>query len=125
VKRSHKLALVLLGGASAGAFSGCAQSGAARPVRISSECVYINDYFIPGAGYYHAPFRRFYPHRYNSYDSNLKMYYFGGQWGLYPFQSPINISSPTDEAASLAEASRIDVVRGGFGSTSGGFSAWS
>jgi hypothetical protein len=125
VKRSHRIALVLLGGASAGAFSGCSESDAARPVRISSQCVYVNDYYVPGAGYYHAPFRRFYPFRYNSYDTRAKLYYFGGQWGRSPFQSPINISSPFEDAARLAEASRTDVVRGGFGGTSGGFYVWS
>ncbi len=125
MKRSQKIALVLLGGASAGAFSGCAPSGVARPVRISSRSVYVNDYFVPGAGYYHAPFRRFYPFPYNHYDARMKMYFFGGQWGYSPLQSPINISSPTEDAASLAEASRTDVVRGGFGSTSRVFSTWS
>jgi len=117
--------LVLLGGASAGAFSGCSESGIGRPVRISSQCVYMNDYYVPGVGFYHAPFHRFYAYRYNSYDPRMKMYYYGGQWALFPHQSPINISSPTEDAAKLAEASRTDVVRGGFGSSSGGFSTWS
>jgi len=121
VKRSHKVALVLLGGASAGAFSGCSESALGRPVRISSQSVYVNDHYVPGAGYYHAPFRRFYPYPYNSYDPRLRMYYSGGQWGPAPFQSVVNISSPTEDAARLAEASRTDIVRGGFGSSSGGF----
>ncbi len=94
-------------------------------MRISSQCVYVNDYYVPGVGYYHAPFRRFYPHTYNYYDSRMKMYFFGGQWALFPFQSPINISSPTDDVARLAEVSRTDIVRGGFGGISGGFSTWS
>lgn len=125
MKRSHKVALVLLGGASTAAFSGCLQSVAGEPVRISTQCVYVNDYFVPGAGYYHAPFRQFYPFPYNSYDSRTKMYYFGGKWGFYPNQSVINISSPTEGAAKLAEASRTDIVRGGFGTSSGGYSVWS
>jgi hypothetical protein len=116
---------VLLGGASAGAFLGCSESGVGRPVRISSQCVYVNDYYVRGAGYYHAPFHRFYPFRYNSYEPRVKMFFFGGQWGPQPFQSPINISSPTEDAARLAEASRTDIVRGGFGWSSGGFSTWS
>jgi hypothetical protein len=53
------------------------------------------------------------------------MYYFGGKWGFYPNQSVINISSPTEGAAKLAEASRTDIVRGGFGTSSGGYSVWS
>jgi hypothetical protein len=117
--------LVLLGGASAGAFSGCSESDAEKPARISSRCVYVNDYFVPGVGYYHAPFHQFFPFRYNSYDTRQRLYYFGGRLGRTPFQSAINISSPTEEAARLAEAMRTDVVRGGFGSTSGGFSSWS
>jgi hypothetical protein len=125
VKRSHRIALVLLGGASAGAFSGCSQPGIGSPVRISSQCVYVNDYYVPGVGYYHAPFHRFYPYRYNSYDPRVKMYFAGGQWALLPYQSPINISSPTEDAAKLAEASRTDIVRGGFGRSSGGYSIWS
>jgi hypothetical protein len=125
VKRSHKVALVLLGGASAGAFSGCSRSSTDGPLRISTQCVYVNDFHVPGVGYYHAPFRRFYLLPYNSYDARLKMYFFGGQWGASPFQSPINISSPTEDAATLAEASRTDIVRGGFGITSGGYSTWS
>jgi len=125
VKRSHRVALVLLGGASAGAFTGCSQSSAGRPVRISSQCVYVNDYYVPGAGFYHAPFHRFFPYAYNYYDARMKMYYYGGLWASQPFQSAVNISSPTEDAAKLAEASRTDVVRGGFGGTSGGYSIWS
>jgi len=125
VKRSHKIALVLLGGASAGAFSGCSQSGLPGPVRISSRSVYVNDFYVPGVGYYHAPFHRFFPIQYNAYDTRTKKYYFGGQWADAPIQSPVNISSPTDDAARLAEATRTDIVRGGFGGASGGYSMWS
>ena len=119
MKRSHQIALVLLGGISAGTLTSCAPTVGPAPVRISAECVYVNDYYVPGAGYYHAPFHRFYPHPINCYDPALKLYYFGGQWGPTPFLSAINISAPTPEAAQLAEAARTDIQRGGFGSTSG------
>jgi hypothetical protein len=118
VKRSHTITLVLLGGISAGAFSGCKSTDA--PVCISPESVYANDYHVPGVGYYHAPFHRFFPLPYNHYDATLKQYYFGGQWAQIPFQSAINVSAPTPEAAQQAEAARTDITRGGFGSTSGG-----
>ena len=94
------------------------------PVRISTQCVYMNDYYVPGVGYYHAPFSRFYAFRYNAYDPITKMYYAGGRWATFPHESTINISSPTDDAAILAEATRTDVVRGGFGWSSGGYSTW-
>lgn len=117
MKRSQRVALALLGGASAGAFSGCSQSSLPRPVRISSQSVYVSNFFVPGVGYYHAPFRRFFPRPYNFFDPILKLYFYGGQWGTAPFQSIVNISSPTDDAASQAEALRTDIVRGGFGGT--------
>lgn len=114
MKRSHRIILVLLGGASAGALAGCSRSP--RPVRISPESVYVNDYFVPGVGYYHAPFHRFYALPYNYYDPNTRRYFFGGEWASAPNQSTVNISAPTDLAAQFAELNRTDVVRGGFGS---------
>lgn len=111
---------MLLGGASAGAFSGCSHSSA---VRISSESVYTNDYFVQGVGYYHAPFQRFFAYPYNYYDPRLMQYFAGGNWLREPFQSPVNISSPTEDAARLAEASRTDISRGGFGHSSVWFSS--
>lgn len=116
---------MLLGGASAGAFTGCSPSDAEKPLRISSQSVYVNNYFVPGAGYYHAPFHAFFPQPYNTYDPRARMYYYGGHWGVNPYQSAISISAPTDAAADAAEAARTDIVRGGFGGSSGGFSIWS
>lgn len=86
--------------------------------RITPESYYPNDHFIAGAGYYHAPFRAFYPHAYNHYDAQRKMYFYGGQWGSEPHRSIVNISAPTPEAAQAAQAARLDVPRAGFGSTS-------
>jgi hypothetical protein len=127
VKRSHKIGLVLLGSASLGALTGCAPDNAVREPRISPESVYANNQYIAGAGYYHAPFQRFYPQPYNYYDAVRKQYFFGGEWGPVPHRSVINVSAPTDVAARLAEASRaaVAIQRGGFGSTSGGHRIWS
>lgn len=122
MKRSASIKLVLAGGVVAGALSGCA-----RPTRISTDSVYPNDYQVPGAGYYHAPFHAFYPQPYNFYDAAKKQYYYGGQWGPGPHQSIINVSAPTPAAAQVAEAMRSDISRGGFGSTgrSSGSHIWS
>ncbi len=122
MKRSASIRLVLAGGAAAGALAGCA-----RPVRVSPESVYPNDFQVPGVGYYHAPFHAFYPLPYNSRDQVHGQYYYGGQWGPAPFQSIINVSSPTAEAAAKAEAARTDISRGGFGRTgySSGSHVWS
>ena len=116
---------VLLGGLSAGALT--ALAAAANAVRVTPESYFTNEDHIPGAGYYHAPFRGFYVHPYNYYDAARKMYFYGGQWGPEPHRSIINISAPTPEAARAAESVRTDlsrsyVPRSGFGSTSGSHS---
>jgi len=102
-------------------FEACSPASHARPVRISSECVYFNDYYVPGVGYYHAPFHAFFQHPYNYFNATTGDYYFGGLSAKLPYESPINISSPTDAAALVAEAMRTDVVRGGFGGSSWGY----
>ncbi|MEO6569135.1 MAG: hypothetical protein ABIO94_10275 [Opitutaceae bacterium] len=101
---------------SLGAFSTVAAAPALP--RVTPESFYTNDIFLPGVGYYHAPFRAFYPQPYNFYDPARKMYFYGGQWGPVPHESIVNISSPTVEAARAAEASRTDIRRGGFGNSS-------
>jgi hypothetical protein len=117
LKRSKNIRLILIGGISAGALSGCSPTG---PALITTSNVYTNDYFVPGAGYYHAPFRGWFALRYNQFDPQKRQYYFGGQWASSPNESIINISSPTPGAVSQAQAVRTDVTRGGFGGTASG-----
>jgi len=115
-KRSSCIHLFLLGGFSAGALAGCSPAG--RPA-ISSENVYTNNFYLPGMGYYHAPFCAWYPHPYNFYDAQKRQYFFGGQWAPDPFQSIINVSSPSPQTARNSQAVRSDIPRGGFGCTGG------
>jgi hypothetical protein len=123
VKRSRTIRLLLLGGFSAGAL---AVSSAAADGRISASNAYVNDHHVPGAGYYHAPYRAFFAQPYNFYDPQRKQYFHGGQWTDRPHRSIVNISEPTPEAALAAERVRIVPVshssgyipRSGFGSTS-------
>jgi hypothetical protein len=118
VKRSRHIRLILIGGISAGALAGCSPDG---PSPVSSEAVYTNDYYIPGVGYYHAPFHDWYTVPYNHFDPQTQRFFYGGQWASAPMESAVNISSPTPEAVSRVEAARTDVTRGGFGGSSGGF----
>lgn len=115
MKRSRSIRLVLLGGLSAGAMVGCGPSQGSK-LPLSAECVYTNNYYLPGVGYYHAPFRAWYTLPYNHFDAQRRQYYFGGQWAAAPHESITNLSSPTAEAMQLAQAQRTDVRRGGFGS---------
>ena len=117
MKRSKKVKVILIGGLSAGALAGCSPSGKAP---VSSDNVYANDYYVPGVGYYHAPFRAWYPLPYNHFDPTKQQYFYGGQWAAAPLENITNISSPTPQTASLAESLRTDVSRGGFGGTGGG-----
>lgn len=120
MKRSGLVRRVLLGGLSVGALAGGVALAAER---ITPESYLTNDTFVPGAGYYHAPFRGFFAQPYNYFDAARQQYFFGGRWGPAPHRSIVNISAPTPEAAQRAETLRTDVARhvprAGFGSTAG------
>ena len=120
MKRSKSIRLVLLGTLATGAFHACEPTSGPTVglPGVSTGNIYTNDHYVAGAGYYHAPFRAWYPIPYNTYDASRKMYYYGGQWQPAPHQSIVNLSSPTEEAVRQAESTRTDVRRSGFGRTS-------
>jgi hypothetical protein len=111
VKRSKSIHLILLGGLSTAALAGCKQEPC-----VSTQNFYTNNFYIPGAGYYHAPFRGWYSLPYNYFDPGRQLYFYGGQWQAEPCVSITNISAPTPQAVADAESSRTDITRGGFGS---------
>ena len=126
MKRTRHLRLLLLGGGlAAGANTACTPSAGREEPRITAESYYTNDHYIAGAGYYHAPFRAFFPYRFNHYDATTGHYFAGGRWQATPFESAVNISTPTPESAAAAEAARPAIVRGGFGGTGGSHHIWS
>ena len=116
MKRSKSIRLILLGSLSTVVLAGCDQKPS-----VSAQNVYTNNFYVPGAGYYHAPFRGWYRLPYNYFDSQNNLYFQGGQWANQPCASITNISAPTVEAVQLAESSRTDISRGGFGGWSGGY----
>ena len=118
MKRSRSIRLVLIGGLSAGALAGC---GPEPPAPLSSEAVYTNNCYVPGVGYYHAPFRAWFALPYNHFDSKTQRYFYGGKWAATACETITNISAPTLAAAQRAELQRTDVVRGGFGGTAGSY----
>jgi hypothetical protein len=115
MKRSQSVRLILLGGLSSAVLAGCDQKPS-----LNTQNFYTNNFYVPGAGYYHAPFRGWYVLPYNHFDTQRNLFFYGGQWGAQPFESVTNISSPTPEAVQLAQNSRTDVSRGGFGGYSSG-----
>lgn len=118
MKRSKSIRLVLIGGLSASALSGCGPSHRGSAL-TESGAVYTNNQHVPGVGYYHAPFRAWYAQPYNFFDPQTRRYFHGGQWSAAPYESITNLSEPTADAARQAQAQRTDVRRGGFGSTGG------
>lgn len=122
MKRSRSIKLVLIGSLSAGALTACGPSSV--PV-VTADRVYTNNFYVPGAGYYHAPFRGFYPRPYNDFNAATRQYFYGGQWAAAPHQSFINISSPRPEVVAKVESARTDVSRGGFGRSSRSHHTWS
>jgi hypothetical protein len=120
VKRSKCIRLFLLGGLSSAALTGCHEKPA-----ISTQNYYTNNFYVPGAGYYHAPFRTWYPLPYNHFDTTKQLYFYGGAWNAQPCDSFTNISAPLPQSVTLAESSRTDIQRGGFGGSYGGYSSGS
>lgn len=123
MKRSRSIRLVLIGGVTAGALTGCEPGH--RPPPVSAASVYTNNYYVQGVGYYHAPFRAFYQIPYNFFEPKRQKYFYGGQWGMSPHLSITNLSAPPPEIARDAEAHRTDIPRGGFGSSSRTHHVWS
>jgi hypothetical protein len=111
---------VLIGGISAAAATGCGPGS--QPPGLSADNVYTNNFYVAGVGYYHAPFRAWFPLPYNHFDPQSQRYFYGGQWSDTACQNITNISSPTASAAQQGESQRTDVARGGFGRTSGSHS---
>lgn len=149
MRRSRKVALILLG--SAGVIGAAAVYDAwsreseeenaiaaePAPEALSPERTYANNHYVPGAGYYHAPFSSWFPFPLNYYDP-ARGYFSGGQWRPAPFASEVQQSRPHAGAVSAAMAARRaqasssaarglgtakpSVTRGGFGSTAHGAS---
>ena len=92
-------------------------------MRLSADNVYTNNHYVPGAGYYHAPYHAWFPLPYNSYVPG-RGYYYGGNYNPQPDQRTEIISRPSPTAVSQAQAEhRATVRRGGFGSSARGTSS--
>lgn len=66
---------------------------------VSSGSSYSNNHYVPGVGYYHAPFRNWFPFRYNDHDSS-RGYFYNGGWHNSPHTSGIASSIPDAGAVS-------------------------
>ena len=121
MKRSNSITLVLLGAATSAALVGCNSGNEESRAFLSSDNTYTNNHYVHGAGYYHAPYRAWYPYPYNSYAQG-RGYYHGGQWTTDPGVASIDASRPAPEAVKTAQsqhdAARSGARRSGFGGSS-------
>jgi len=107
MKRSKRLTLVIFGAL----LTGCDEPSDPSNSRgqYGRGQSLTNNTYVPGHGYYHAPYHSWYPYPYNSYHPGLG-YYHGGDFSPSPHTSPVTASRPI---GSSARASFIS--RGGFG----------
>ena len=128
MKRSQHIRLVLVGGLSTAALAGGTSEAQAQPTRAYAlqGNAFTNDHYLAYAGYYHAPYRAWFVHRYNHFDPQQKKYFHGGLWSEQPHQSFTNFSTPLPDAVAVALAnqpkppvnSSSTTHRSGFGGTS-------
>ena len=119
MRRSTKVALVLLGTAGAiGVVTAIdawkrvrenddAVAGAPQPppTPVSADRTYSNNEYIPGVGYYHAPFFSWYPWPWNFHDP-ARGYFSGGLWRTAPLLPDRERSSPSAAAVTAALAAQ-------------------
>jgi hypothetical protein len=117
-RRSHQVALVLLGTAGALGVAlawdagrratavGAEPEAPAEPAPpIAADRIYNNNEYIPGVGYYHAPYRAWYPYPYNHHDP-ARGYFAGGLWQALPWAIALSQSRPSEAAVAAALAAR-------------------
>jgi hypothetical protein len=119
MKRSRQVVLVLSGALASGGLTGC-QPDPPPPV-VSADNTYTNNHYVSGAGYYHAPYRAWYPFPYNHHDP-AQGYYYGGRWNQQPERPTVAASRPTPQSAQLIN-SKVAPPKSSSGSTTsrGGF----
>lgn len=114
-RRSQRVALVLLGtmGVVGGVVAWDAWRRAGREPDVAStlpeapsepvaaDRTYQNNEFVPGVGYYHAPYHSWFPFPFNHHDPS-RGYFAGGLWQAVPFAAGVLSSRPNAGAVTSA-----------------------
>jgi len=114
-RRSQHVALVLLGtmGVVGGVVAWDAWRRAGREpdvastlpeapsVPVAADRTYQNNEFVPGVGYYHAPYDSWFPFPFNHHDP-ARGYFAGGLWQAAPFAAGVLSSRPSTGAVASA-----------------------
>ena len=118
-RRSKQIALVLLGtmGVVGGAAvweawqrAGLENNSTVTPPEapaapLAADRDYPNNDFTPGVGYYHAPYRSWFPFPFNHHDPS-RGFFGGGLWQAAPFAAGLLSSRPTGDAVTSALAAQ-------------------
>jgi hypothetical protein len=118
MKKSSVVALVISGAL----LTGCDSSDDASSWREDSQ-TYTNNHYVAGRGYYHAPYRAWYPFPYNNYDVQRRTYYHGGNYTSDPHVSSVTASKPMvrssfSSSSQSSSSHSSPITRGGFTSHS-------
>lgn len=95
------------------------------PDPVNGTTTYVNNHYIPGVGYYHAPFMAFFPVRFNDYTPG-RGYYYGGDYHQSASAPTVTSSRPSADAvtrANTAYRATNPARRGGFGRVGSVFSS--
>jgi hypothetical protein len=83
-----------------------APSATATPVApVEANRTYQNNDFVPGAGYYHAPYHSWFPFPFNHHDP-ARGYFAGGLWQAAPFAADLLSSRPSPAGFANARAAQ-------------------
>lgn len=83
-----------------------APSATATPVApVEANRTYQNNEFVPGAGYYHAPYHSWFPFPFNHHDP-ARGYFAGGLWHAAPFAADLLSSRPSPAGFANARAAQ-------------------
>jgi hypothetical protein len=102
--------------------TGCDDNSASQDWSTQGDSTAVtNNTYVPGRGYYHAPYYGWYEYPYNFYRPGFG-YYHGGFYSRDPEAPSIIASRPTAGARAFSSAGRAapeahGISRGGFGSS--------
>ena len=84
---------------------------------VNGSTTYVNNHYVPGVGYYHAPYMAFFPVRYNDFSPG-QGYYYGGRYHQTAETATVTSSRPSASAVTSANSTyraSNPGKRGGFG----------
>lgn len=114
MKRSAIVTLAISGAIIISSTTGCDRGYDGQQIAEDYDTTQpmTNNTYHASHGYWHAPYREWYPYPYNYYEPG-RGYFYGGSWSASPHVSSVTTSVPRASGRAVGTSSHI--VRGGFG----------